>query len=77
MLSQEFVKELTIWSKLKHPNVLPLLGYYHEDNYPYIISEWMEEGTARKYVDKIEPSAEKLLDMVSISVEFCRSNVLT
>ena len=77
MSSQEFVKELTIWSKLKHPNVLPLLGYYYEGNFPYIISEWMEYGTARNYVDKSELSAKKLLDMVSISVEFCRSNILT
>ena len=70
------MKELMIWSNLRHPNILPLLGYYYEDNHPCIISEWMEEGTAQNYVDKSELSAEKLLHMVSISVEFCRSNVL-
>ena len=71
------MKELTIWSKLRHPNVLPLLGYYYEGNCPCMISEWMEYGNAVDYMCKNELSAKELLYMVSISVEFCRSNILT
>ncbi|PAV22495.1 WD40 domain containing protein [Pyrrhoderma noxium] len=59
-----FVKELTVWSKLKHQNVLPLLGYYVDGNYPYIVSEWMENGTARRYVQQYNLPVEELLPIL-------------
>jgi hypothetical protein len=29
---QKFQRELQTWWKLRHPNILPLLGYIHEDD---------------------------------------------
>ena len=42
----EFEKEIYVWSKLKHPNVLPLLGYAFDADtgYPMLISPWMERA---------------------------------
>ncbi|EJD07112.1 kinase-like protein [Fomitiporia mediterranea MF3/22] len=45
-----FAKELYVWSKLKHPNILPLRGFALEGAYPLVISEWMENGTLREYL---------------------------
>lgn len=40
-----------MWSRLAHPNILPLLGFVLEGNgYPSLISAWMERGTAFNYV---------------------------
>ncbi|KAL5496064.1 hypothetical protein ACEPAH_3157 [Sanghuangporus vaninii] len=50
-IKQLFEKEIYIWSKLKHDNVALLLGYAFDDlGYPSLISEWMERGSAWKFV---------------------------
>lgn len=48
---QVLARELEIWAKLRHPNVLPLLGYIVDDDarYPALISEWMSNGTVLQY----------------------------
>ena len=44
-------KEIRVWSNLHHPNVLMFLGYALEGgDYPLLVSEWMENGTAKVYV---------------------------
>ncbi|KAL5513805.1 hypothetical protein ACEPAH_4206 [Sanghuangporus vaninii] len=47
-----FEKEIYVWAKLKHSNVLPLLGYALEEKtkYPLLVSEWMENGSAWAFV---------------------------
>ncbi|KAL5483006.1 hypothetical protein ACEPAI_8235 [Sanghuangporus weigelae] len=47
-----FTKEIYVWSKLSHCNILPLLGYAIDKSteFPMLISEWMENGSAWKYV---------------------------
>ena len=65
MLPQPFVDELRLWSKLRHSNILPLIGYLLEGNYPSIVSEWMENGTARSYVINNDLSVTELFLMVS------------
>ncbi|OCB90803.1 kinase-like protein [Sanghuangporus baumii] len=44
-------REVRLWSKLNHPNILPLLGYTVEQHgLPALISEFMDSGTILKYV---------------------------
>ncbi|KAL5498961.1 hypothetical protein ACEPAH_1479 [Sanghuangporus vaninii] len=50
-------KELSVWSKLRHANILPLLGFVKEGDYPSVISEWMENGTVKQYM-KSNPSVD-------------------
>lgn len=47
-----FEKEIYVWVKLEHDNVLPCLGYAidSQTGYPLIISEWMNHGSAWSYV---------------------------
>ncbi|PVG01091.1 kinase-like protein [Serendipita vermifera] len=51
---RKFQRELRTWWKLRHPNILPLLGYIHEDEsndiYRALVSPWMEGGTAADYI---------------------------
>ena len=68
------MKELTVWSKLKHPNVLSLLGYYVVGNYPHFISEWIENGTVQTYVKKHKLPVGELLPIVSVLTNFFKSS---
>ncbi|KAL5504532.1 hypothetical protein ACEPAH_7193 [Sanghuangporus vaninii] len=44
-------REVRLWSKLNHPNILPLLGYTIEQHVlPALISDFMDNGTILKYV---------------------------
>ncbi|PVF91010.1 kinase-like protein, partial [Serendipita vermifera] len=57
----KFHRELQTWWRLRHPNILPLLGYIHEDDtneiYRALISPWMENKTAAEYIQRdLSPS---------------------
>ena len=64
------MKELHLWSEMKHQNILPLLGYLTEGSYPSIISEWMDNGTARSYVINNDVSAANLLPIVCLPAQY-------
>ncbi|KAI6008846.1 kinase-like domain-containing protein [Pisolithus orientalis] len=52
------LREVHVWSKLMHPNVLPLLGITTKlDSTISIISKWMSNGNAHDYVQdpKVDP----------------------
>ncbi|CAE6487129.1 unnamed protein product [Rhizoctonia solani] len=63
-LQKSSVKELTVWSKLKHPNVLCLLGICVLGGEIGMVSEWMPNGNITEYVinhpdtDKLKLSAD-------------------
>ncbi|KZT50797.1 kinase-like protein [Calocera cornea HHB12733] len=49
---QRLARELGKWKRLKHPNVLPLLGICHHGPYDFaLVSEWMEAGHVRAYIE--------------------------
>jgi len=52
-VSKNILKEIYVWSKLSHTNVLPLLGYVIEQNYPSLVSEWMVKGSLRSYMNML------------------------
>jgi serine/threonine protein kinase len=74
---QLFEKEIYVWSKLKHDNVLPLLGFAFagDSGFPMLISEWMDNGNALAYVIASEPSPRELVKLVS-SINFSLSHNL-
>ncbi|KIM61203.1 hypothetical protein SCLCIDRAFT_122635, partial [Scleroderma citrinum Foug A] len=46
-----FLKEVHAWSKLVHPNVLPLIGITTQFELTVsVVSPWMEKGNARQHV---------------------------
>ncbi|TDL13680.1 kinase-like protein [Rickenella mellea] len=45
-LEKCIASEMSIWSKISHPNVLSLIGYSLDFGpYPAFVTEWMREGT--------------------------------
>ena len=51
ILGKNFLKEVHTWSKLNHPNVLPLIGITTDFECTVsIVSPWMEKGNARDFV---------------------------
>ncbi|PVG01086.1 kinase-like protein [Serendipita vermifera] len=57
-------RELQTWWKLRHPNILPLLGYIHEDDanelYRALVFPWMENGSAAQYIKRDLTPAQRL-----------------
>ncbi|CAE6497509.1 unnamed protein product [Rhizoctonia solani] len=58
-LEKSSVKELTVWSKLNHPNVLGLLGICVLGGEIGMVSEWMPNGNVTEYTVN-HPNANKL-----------------
>ncbi|EJC99226.1 kinase-like protein [Fomitiporia mediterranea MF3/22] len=66
VFARRLAKELAIWSKLDHTNILPLLGYVMEGDYPSVVSEWIENGTVGTYL-KANPNADPVPLIVGIA----------
>jgi serine/threonine protein kinase len=50
---QEFLHEFRIFAKVKHPNILPLLGFTLSDNQkPGIVTPWMSGGNLHQYLER-------------------------
>ena len=66
------MKELKIWTRLSHPNVLPILGYVRDFGgsiYPSFVSPWIENGTLREYMKRDDWDAD-ILPIVSPGLSF-------
>ena len=60
-------KELYIWWKARHKNILSFLGFFIDDHeFLNLVSEWMGNGTLLDYLPKLERGRETL-DMVRFS----------
>ncbi|KAG9119625.1 hypothetical protein FRC07_005279 [Ceratobasidium sp. 392] len=55
---KNIAREIYAWSKLKHPNVLELVGLSTFRGQISIVSSWMENGTLPDYVTK-HPEADR------------------
>ena len=44
---------------LSSPNILPLIGVYVHESSPITVSEWMKNGTIKKYIQQ-NPHVNKL-----------------
>jgi len=56
-----------MWSGLRHPNVLPLLGAATINTRLVMVSEWMANGTVNEFV-KAHPDADRLGLVGSFSI---------
>ncbi|KIK17225.1 hypothetical protein PISMIDRAFT_685484 [Pisolithus microcarpus 441] len=56
------LREVHVWSKLEHPNVLSLLGFTTKfDSTISIVSKWMSKGNAHDYVQNMEVDPRPLV----------------
>jgi serine/threonine protein kinase len=50
---QELASEAIVWRQLRHPNVLPFYGVYHQDNTrsrACLVSPWLENGNIKQFL---------------------------
>ncbi|KAG8916744.1 hypothetical protein FRC02_003616 [Tulasnella sp. 418] len=59
-IHKRFYREVSLWAKLQHPNVTPLLGYtLDSDGIPTLISPWYSYGNLIEYLTS-NPIANRL-----------------
>ena len=54
---QSFFKEVVIWKRLRHPNIVSFIGVTTDPL--QMVSEWMPGGTLTKYVEN-NPGANRI-----------------
>ena len=63
---QSILKELLLWSKLDHANVLPLVGFVMSGSIPALVSEWMPYGSVESWL-KLHPGDDRLTIVRDVS----------
>jgi hypothetical protein len=64
-----------MWSALRHPNVLPLLGVTMAGTQFSMVSEWMNKGNINEFVE-VDPDANRL-ELVGFYLKSHRPTSLT
>jgi len=66
VVAESLAREVKLWAKLDHPNILRLLGFFlvGEKATPNLVSEWMEKGTLTDYMKERPPDAKEICAMV-------------
>jgi len=55
---EQFEQEAKILAKLEHPNILPIYDYGYHDNMPYLVMQYVSEGTLTQRMGKRLPPDE-------------------
>ncbi|KIO04986.1 hypothetical protein M404DRAFT_530662 [Pisolithus tinctorius Marx 270] len=72
---KQVLREAHVWSKLDHPNVLPLLGITTEfDLTVSIVTTWMERGNARCFVQERHNDPRPLIGDIAAGLSYLHSH---
>lgn len=69
-LLKRAAREVCHWSKLKHPNVLSLLGLAVFKGHVSMVSGWMENGSLSSYL-RLNPGADGIKLCMDICAGLC------
>ncbi|KAI9569759.1 hypothetical protein HD554DRAFT_1995351, partial [Boletus coccyginus] len=54
-VTQKLRREVGLWKRLDHPNIVPFLGTAQGEefgsNYPCMVATWMPNGTLSNYIE--------------------------
>ncbi|KAG5723682.1 Dual specificity protein kinase pyk1, partial [Termitomyces sp. T112] len=65
--SKAFLREVLLWSRLNHPNILPYLGAQVSEGLRFVlISPWMSNGNLRSFL-KVNPNHDRMKACFQIS----------
>src|SRR5215813_9312038 len=54
LAAQRFLREARMAGSLSHPNIVGVHDYFEHDGTPYIAMEYIERGSLRPYVGKLD-----------------------
>lgn len=65
-IATRLARELKIWAKVNHPNVLKPVGYYLSQNYDcaQLVSPYLENGNVIEYIRATRPSIQARLGFI-------------
>ncbi|KDQ14446.1 hypothetical protein BOTBODRAFT_110051 [Botryobasidium botryosum FD-172 SS1] len=70
-LTQQARREMNVWYRLRHRNVLPFVGLFTLGPRTYLVSPWMERGNALEYVQRNPDARPKdLLFEIASGIEY-------
>lgn len=67
---QGLARELKIWAAMKHPNILPLIGFYLAEDMKtaLLISPYFRHGHIGEYLKKVKPTLLQRLQLVGLKL---------
>lgn len=62
---RQIARELQVWKSLRHPNIIECLGSSNDfGDFGAMIFPWCQQGTAREYLEKTDPSVRVRMSLV-------------
>ncbi|CAL0334411.1 unnamed protein product [Lupinus luteus] len=71
-LENQFIREVTLLSRLHHPNVIKFVGACRKPPVYFIITEYLEEGSLRAYLHKLERKTVSSQKLISFALDIAR-----
>ncbi|PPQ72493.1 hypothetical protein CVT24_003256 [Panaeolus cyanescens] len=58
-VQKRFIREVSVWRELEHPNIVPLYGVVYIEDQLFAVSPWMDNNTSISYVVRY-PNCDRL-----------------
>ncbi|KAL0735132.1 hypothetical protein Bca4012_011342 [Brassica carinata] len=71
-LEKQFTKEVTLLSRLSHPNVIKFVGAYKDHPVYCVLTEYLPEGSLRAYLHKPENRSLPLKKLIEFALDIAR-----
>lgn len=71
-LENQFTREVTLLSRLHHPNVIKFVGACRKTPVYCVITEYLPEGSLRAYLHKLEHKILPLPKLISMALDLAR-----
>ncbi|KAG6331755.1 hypothetical protein ID866_7336 [Astraeus odoratus] len=76
--SQHIIREIRLWSQLRHKNIAPVFGVITKyDSAVSIVTKWMPQGNAYDYVQNKDIDPRPLLLHVALGLQYLHGQGLT
>ncbi|XP_009126724.1 serine/threonine/tyrosine-protein kinase HT1 [Brassica rapa] len=71
-LEKQFTKEVTLLSRLSHPNVIKFVGAYKDPPSYCVLTEYLPEGSLRSYLHKPENRTLSLKKLIEFALDIAK-----
>lgn len=68
LTNKRLAREMTVWSSLRHGNILEFVGYHLSEDFlvAYLVSPYVKNGNVKDYLRKTQTTLEERLEVVSV-----------